>query len=91
MDSGCTDIYQQRTCQEFGRADSFTQNPERITRTVNAGQQFNVWVLNESLATSANYTLNVRIDYASVEAGQTTGADNTVITFGGTASGRLKK
>lgn len=63
-DAGCTDIFQQRTCQRFGTADSVNQNPERITMTVNPSQ-FNVWVVNASRATSANYTLELDVRFTS--------------------------
>lgn len=88
-DAGCTDIFQQRTCERFGTADSISQNPERITRTVTGGSRFNIWVVNASRATSANYTLTMRVDYAVVEASLAR-EETATLAFGGTAYGKLK-
>jgi hypothetical protein len=89
-DAGCTDVFQQRTCQFFGQADSFTQNPERVTRTVSGGSSFNVWVVNASSFTSANYNLNIRIDYAPSLSPALTPEGAATVTRGGTAFGTLK-
>ena len=90
-DPNCTDVFQQRTCMFYGQADSVSQNPERVTRTVDATQlRFNVWIVNASRVTSANYSLAIRVDYADTAPAALTGLLPLGSLPVATATGRRK-
>jgi hypothetical protein len=58
--NSCVNLYPMSACGLLASADGLA-NPEVITRTVNQGESFNVFVDNLSTTQSANYTLTVNI------------------------------
>jgi hypothetical protein len=58
--TSCTALYPTAACGLLASANG-TVNPEVITRSVTANEQFKIWVDNLSLTQSANYTIQVTI------------------------------
>jgi hypothetical protein len=64
-DQNCSEFPLNNVCPLKSMAQTASANPEQITRTVTAGEQFKVWVANRPIFithyNTLNYTVTVKI------------------------------
>lgn len=60
--ASCTELYPKAACGILAASDAATGTQEQINRTVNVGEQYQIFVDSLSLDQTQNYTLTLTID-----------------------------